>query len=196
MNPRQSRLDDFEGFPVIWTRSARRTIGLVLHAEGWLEIRSPAGHSERQATAFLHKRSDWVRRAAERSRSCLWVERERPDLVEQRRFRREVEQMAEGYAGLLPGTRRPYRIALRSQRSRWGSCSTRGTISINYACSRLPLRLLEYIVAHELCHLVHMNHGTAFHSLLNRLVPDGPLRKKELARYRIRQEAEALKPLA
>jgi predicted metal-dependent hydrolase len=193
--PHQSRLADFEGLPVIWTRSARRTIGLVLHAEGWLEIRSPAGHSERQVTAFLRSRTDWIRRAVIRCGNCVWVERDRPDPGEQHRFRREVERLATMFAENLPGANRSYRIAFRSQRSRWGSCSASGTISVNYACSRLPTRLLEYIVAHELCHLVHMNHGTAFHALLNRLIPDGQLRKKELTRYRIHQDSAVLHPL-
>lgn len=54
------------------------------------------------------------------------------------------------------------RMSIRFQRSRWGSCSTRGTISLNLALLFQPPEILRYLMCHELAHTCHMNHSTAF----------------------------------
>jgi predicted metal-dependent hydrolase len=63
------------------------------------------------------------------------------------------------------------RIALRDQRSRWGSCSTRGTLSFNWRLVLAPHDVLDYVVVHEVCHLVEHHHGPAFWRLLARRRP-------------------------
>lgn len=57
------------------------------------------------------------------------------------------------------------------QRSRWGSCSARGVVSLNARLLFLPPDLAGHVLLHELCHLRHMNHGTAYKALLRRLEP-------------------------
>jgi predicted metal-dependent hydrolase len=64
------------------------------------------------------------------------------------------------------------RIVVRSQRSRWGSCSRRGTISLNAKLLFLPPGLVEYVFLHELCHTQRMDHSKAYWALLRRHVPD------------------------
>jgi predicted metal-dependent hydrolase len=81
-----------------------------------------------------------------------------------------VSLIAQSEAAAL-GT--PYtRISLRDQRSRWGSCSSKGTLSFNWRLVLAPHDVLDYVVVHEVCHLVELHHGPAFWALVERRRPD------------------------
>lgn len=73
----------------------------------------------------------------------------------------------------------------RKMRSRWGSCSRRGVITFNTQIMRLPERLIDYVVMHELAHLRHMNHSAAFYRELEKTLPDHRVLQKELRAIRI-----------
>jgi predicted metal-dependent hydrolase len=64
------------------------------------------------------------------------------------------------------------RVTVRSQRSRWGSCSRRGTISLNWRLVQTPLFVRDYIIWHELAHLKEMNHSKRFWKEVERLCPE------------------------
>lgn len=81
------------------------------------------------------------------------------------------------FSGLLTELSRetglqPSRLQVRLQKTRWGSCSASGTISLNAAGMLRSAAELRYIVIHELCHLRHMNHGRRFWQLVERFEPD------------------------
>lgn len=63
------------------------------------------------------------------------------------------------------------RIAVRDQATRWGSCSTTGVLSFSWRLILAPPRILDYVAAHEVAHLVEMNHGARFWALVERLIP-------------------------
>lgn len=67
--------------------------------------------------------------------------------------------------------RSPQRIHIRDQKTRWGSCSPRGTISINWRLLLAPLEILDYVVVHELCHLLQPNHSPRFWREVERVLP-------------------------
>ena len=78
------------------------------------------------------------------------------------------------------------RVAIRDQRSRWGSCSRKGNLNFNYRIALLPPQLADYIVVHELCHLREFNHSKHFWNLVARAVPDYAAKRKALHAYSAR----------
>ncbi|MGI6422468.1 MAG: M48 family metallopeptidase [Syntrophomonadaceae bacterium] len=74
----------------------------------------------------------------------------------------------------------PARITIKEQRTRWGSCSSLGNLNFNWKIIMAPSPVLDYIVVHELCHLVHLNHSKDFWNLLASILPDYQERREWL----------------
>jgi len=76
----------------------------------------------------------------------------------------------------------PYRcLRLFEMKSRWGSSGINGTLRLNWRIIMAPRRLVEYVVAHEICHLKHNHHSTTFWTLLAKVMPDYAQRREQLA---------------
>jgi len=76
------------------------------------------------------------------------------------------------------------RVTIRSQKTRWGSCSSRGQISLNDQLLFLPASTVEYLMIHELCHTRHLNHSRDFWELVESRCPDYRNHEKLLSRSR------------
>jgi predicted metal-dependent hydrolase len=73
-------------------------------------------------------------------------------------------------------------VVLSSARTRWGSCHTNGRIHLNWRLVQMPMRLVDYVVAHEVAHLLEMNHSPRFWRAVARVMPDYAERRRELRR--------------
>jgi predicted metal-dependent hydrolase len=76
------------------------------------------------------------------------------------------------------------RVTVRGQRTRWGSCSRRGTVSLNWRLIQTPGHVRDYIILHELAHLRQMNHSSRFWQEVERLCPDYPAAERWLKDHR------------
>jgi len=74
-------------------------------------------------------------------------------------------------------------LTVRAMRTRWGSASAAGRITLNLKLVQVPASLIDYVVYHELCHLVAPHHGRAFYDLLGKVLPDWRERRERLNRY-------------
>lgn len=75
---------------------------------------------------------------------------------------------------------KPNRVTIKAQKTRWGSCSGKKNLNLNWHCIKAPIEIVDYVIVHELCHLVHMNHSTEFWNLVRQMMPDFEWRRKWL----------------
>ncbi len=88
--------------------------------------------------------------------------------------------------------RKPIAIVVKQQKKRWGSCSSKGKLMFNWRLSMAPQEVVDYVVVHEMCHLVHMNHSEAFWSLVASIMPDYKERERWLKDYGHQMQIEAV----
>ncbi len=92
--------------------------------------------------------------------------------------RQKLAERVKRYAGIMDI--KSYGLTVKSLNSQWGSCSKDGTLSFNWRIVMAPLRLLDYVVVHELCHLTYHDHSKEFWQQLERYLPDWRELKEEL----------------
>lgn len=78
---------------------------------------------------------------------------------------------------------KPAGLVIRTMKRRWGSCSNKGVITLSTELIKLSDLYIEYVIAHELCHLRHHNHGAHYYKLLSEVFPEWKTVRKELRKY-------------
>ncbi|ABN51778.1 MAG TPA: M48 family peptidase [Hungateiclostridium thermocellum] len=74
----------------------------------------------------------------------------------------------------------PRKLTVREQKTRWGSCSSKGNISLNWKLVMAPMEVIDYVIVHELCHMKEMNHSKNYWNIVKSIIPDFELRRKWL----------------
>ena len=149
--------------------SRRNTISLEITPEGGLLVRCPRQMPRAAVDRFVTEKQDWIaKHLPKRPPPPKLTEAELQDLA--RQASQTLPQRAAFYAQRLGVTYG--RITIRSQRTRWGSCSAKGNLNFNCLLMRAPVRVQDYVVVHELCHRKHMNHSPAFWAEVAGILPD------------------------
>lgn len=167
-------------------RRFRRAKNIRIHVScDAVVVTTPLRAHAPMVRAFLREKTAWILRAQkqlESARALLPWQGTRQE-YEARKEEARDKIMRQVVACNAAYGFRYKRIGIRNQKTRWGSCSAAGSLHFNYKLIFLPADLIDYVVVHELCHLVELNHGRAFWVLVERAVPDYRLRRKRLRRF-------------
>lgn len=180
----------FAGEEVVYfvkPRARTRRLRLTFFMEGYFVVTVPLHVSEERLKLFLHEHVSWMERVFIRAQTrpkriplAVPEDRERYQKRTEEWIRERLEEITTFYHC------RPTRVRLRSQVSRWGSCSRKGVLNLNMKLGLLPPVLAEYVLVHEVCHLREFNHAKAFWKLVQARIPDYRERRRELRRYSLR----------
>jgi predicted metal-dependent hydrolase len=151
----------FEPGELVPFRGILHEITLCRSARGTVWVEPPAPESTGAATAT-------PRLCVNAADPCFVARRIRDFLVAE--ARRDLESAVARYARAL-GVR-PRKVTLRDTRSRWGSCSSAGSLSFSWRLVMAPRFVLDYLAAHEVAHLLHMNHSAPFWAAVEASCPD------------------------
>lgn len=162
-------------------RAHRRTLSMKLLPDGALVVRAPLRLPRAQIDAFVAAHEDWVARARARLAAHAAAhpeptEAERAALLA--RAREELPARVAYWSGVMGLT--PSGVRITSARTRFGSCNAKNGLCFSWRLMAYPPEAIDLVVVHELCHIVHRDHGAGFYALLARYLPDHRERMKLL----------------
>lgn len=160
-------------------RSKRKTYAISVEAGGILKVRVPQQYNKEFLDNMLEERKGWILEKytisvekAEKKKTSDIPEYKRRALEE--KYRRDaniyVPIRVEFFAKQMGVTY--HSVTIRGQKTRWGSCNSRGGLSFNWKLMLAPREILDYVVVHELCHRKEMNHSKVFWAEVEQVIPD------------------------
>lgn len=167
-------------------RSRRKSISVEIKQDGRIIVRAPLRLPKREIERFLLEKQDWIlsHRARILQRNAEQAAHPIPALTDtqlrdlKRRASVVIPERVQYFAPLVGVDYG--RITIRSQKTRWGSCSSSGNLNFNCLLLLAPPEVLDYVVVHELCHRKEMNHSPRFWAEVGRVLPDYKKRNKWL----------------
>lgn len=174
-------VDDLEVW-IIEKRVKRLTLR-VQPPDGRIEVTVPRATPDSLVADLVRSHRDYIAKSQAKVSTSPMAQAEGATKAEVRAWRKVVEAcvpaLVEQWAPIL-GVQ-VGKLAYRNMKSRWGSCQpSTGRICINVRLALYPPECLEYVVVHELCHLLVPGHGPAFHQLMDRVMPDWKKRRAKL----------------
>ena len=155
-------------------RSRRKTLGLEVTADG-VTVRAPMRVSAAEIDRFVNQHSGWIEKNLRKIEEQKAAAKAAPLTAD------ELKDLAKRAAEAIPERARFYaqkigvtygRITIRNQRTKWGSCSSKGNLSFNCLLMLTPPEVVDSVVVHELCHLKEMNHSARFYAEVLRVFPE------------------------
>ena len=165
-------------------RSRRKTLAVEIKSDGQIIVRAPYRMPKKEIDRFVLEKADWIekhlntvkKRQAARPQTKRLTSDEIRELADKALI--DIPERVRHYApyvGVSYG-----RITIRNQKTRWGSCSAKGNLNFNCLLMLAPPEVRDYVVVHELCHRLEMNHSTRFWAQVEKVLPDYRIHKKWL----------------
>lgn len=157
--------------------SKRAVYARISASHKGIEVTIPEGTPLSYAEEFAEKKRVWItNKYLELSATAQQAKAHIPDVLIntsqtelKRQLKIQVKDIIIRYHSTLG---RPKQLRIKEQSSRWGSCSSKSGININWKLIFAPTDVLEYVVVHELCHMTHMNHSADFWNLVESVLPE------------------------
>ncbi len=159
-------------------RSNRKTVAIQVNSDLSVTVRAPRSVSEKDIEEILKKKEAWISKHIEKIKET----KERVEAEPTEKLTREkVIALAEEALKVIPERVEYFakvigvtygKITVRNQKTRWGSCSSKGNLNFNCLLMLAPPEVLDYVVVHELCHRKQMNHSKAFWLEVEKVLPD------------------------
>ena len=164
-------------------RSSRKTLAIEITRDGKLIVRAPNRMPIERIERFVSEQEQWISshltRAEERARA-----HPEPTPEEEKRLREAAKELlpqrVSHYAALMGLT--PTGIKITGAKTRFGSCSAKNSLCFSFRLMQYPMEAIDYVVVHELSHIVHKNHGPHFYKLIASVLPDYKQRQNLLKR--------------
>lgn len=159
-------------------RSNRKTVAIQVNSDLSVTVRAPRSVSEKDIEEILKKKEAWISKHIEKIKET----KERFEAEPTEKLTREkVIALAEEALKVIPERVEYFakvigvtygKITVRNQKTRWGSCSSKGNLNFNCLLMLAPPEVLDYVVVHELCHRKQMNHSKAFWLEVEKVLPN------------------------
>lgn len=163
-----------------FVKSNRKTVELSIGDDLIPMVKAPYGMSKRDIDAFVEKHILWIQRHMDKKR--LQIEKidvsAEEEVVAKEMALPYLTERTEHYSKLMG--LKPVGIKITSAKKRFGSCSGKNSICYSWRLMLYPPEAIDYVVVHELAHIVHKNHGTEFYKLITKYMPDYKEREKLL----------------
>ena len=167
-------------------KSSRRTMSMEVRPDGSILVRAPYRASAEEIGNFVCSHKSWV----EKQRIRMREKTDEIRLAEQNPLSPEdIRRLAEQALRELPPRIAAYagqmgvtygRVTIRNQKTRWGSCSSKGNLNFNCLLMLTPREVQDYVIVHELSHRKEMNHSPKFWEVVEEVLPDYKKRRKWL----------------
>lgn len=173
-----------DGIEVRLSRKRVKNLNLRIARDGLhVDVSAPPWVSEDEVRDFVRRKAAWIESHLARTADTPMARASQAKPEEVAAWREVVSACVpaliaawEPIMGVRAG-----KVAYRNMTSRWGSCQpSTGRICINVRLALYPLECLEYVVVHELCHLLERGHGPRFHQLMDAFMPDWKQRRAKL----------------
>lgn len=163
-------------------RARRKTVSIEIKNDLRVIVRAPLQMQDAEIQRFIGGKSAWLQKhlQAMEARQASRIPKLTEDAVRALAGEalEDLPKRVEKYAELLGVT--VCRVTVRCQKTRWGSCSSKGNLNFNCLLMLCPAEVRDYVVAHELCHRIEMNHSPRFWEKVEYVVPDYKERRKWL----------------